>query len=314
MSQFSQIYADEPSPQQPQQPQRAPEEKAHFNEQEQPSHAAVELGNPASFKPKYLVLDDINIDLITVFATVSTLISIFVLGTPGLLTAAVAAAIIFPLRAFFPRPTTPQGTVLITGASSGIGAELSYIFAEHGHDLVLVGRDKEQLENVKNNVESKYGKTARTIALDLSVPGKPKQLYDQVKGEGLTVEVLVNNAGLGAAGETLEQPIELAERMTTLNCIALVQLTLLFGNDMLKRGRGWLLHVSSVGGKFCTPLPYSLLSSCLRYISAQTNSPRQVGWQALVKTSTTRRNTMCASSPSLSPSSYAVTLGSSTPN
>ncbi len=66
----------------------------------------------------------------------------------------------------------------------------------------------------------------------LSVPGKPKQLYDQVKGEGLTVEVLVNNAGFGAAGEALEQPIELDQRMITLDCIALVQLTLLFGKDM----------------------------------------------------------------------------------
>jgi predicted amino acid dehydrogenase len=83
---------------------------------------------------------------------------------------------------------TPQGTVLITGASSGIGAELSYIFAEHGHDLVLVRRNKEQLECVKNNVESKYGKTARTIALDLSVPGKPKQLYYQVTLKNVTLE------------------------------------------------------------------------------------------------------------------------------
>jgi hypothetical protein len=253
MSQFGQIYADEPSRQQPQQPQPPLMKSNTHKEQEQPSHAAVEVANPASFRPKYLVLDDINIDLITVFATVSAVISTFVLGTPGLWTTAAAAAVIFPLRAFFPRPTTPQGIALITGASSGIGAELSYIFAEHGHDLILVGRNKEQLESVKTNVESKYGKTAKTIELDLSVPGTPKQLYDQVKSEGLAVEILVNNAALGAAGETMEQPLELVERITTLNCIALVQLTLLFGNDMLKRGRGWLLHVSSVGGKFCTP-------------------------------------------------------------
>jgi hypothetical protein len=248
MSQYGQIYADE-SPQQPQQPQRHLEEKSPSNEPQQPSHAAVELGNPASFKLKYLVLDDINVDFITVLAILFTLVSIFVLGAPKLSTTVAAVVIIFPIRVFFPRPTIPQGIVLITGASSGIGAELSYIFAAHGHDLVLIGRNKEQLENVKANVESKYGKTARTIALDLSIPGTPKQLYDQVKSEGLTVEVLVNNAALGAAGETMEQPLELVDRMTTLNCITPVQLTQLFGKDMLKRGRGWLLHVSSVGGK-----------------------------------------------------------------
>ncbi|KAK5188852.1 hypothetical protein LTR99_011088 [Exophiala xenobiotica] len=262
MSKFSQIYADElkSSTATTATAATGPLRKRHINEQEQPSHGAVEVGNPASFKPKYLVLDDINIELITVFAAVSTAISIFVLGTPGLLTAAATAAIILPLRAFFPRPTTPQGLVLITGASSGIGAELSYIFAEHGHNLVLVGRNKEQLENVKTNVETKY----------------------------------VNNAGLGAAGETMEQPIELAERMTTLNCIALVPLTLLFGSDMLKCGRGWLLHVSSVGARN----DKSSLG-CLA-------SPGQNVYHATKH--------LCANSPSLSPSSYAVTLGSSTPN
>ncbi len=112
-------------------------------------------------------------------------------------------------------------------------------------------------------------RTARTITLDRSVPGKPKQLYDQVRVERLTVEVLVNNAGLGAAGETMEQPIELAERITTLKCIALVPLTLLFGSDMLKCGRGWLLHVSSVGGKFSTPLPYTRFSLPSIYFSTE---------------------------------------------
>jgi len=213
----------------------------------QPSHAAIEAGNPAIFKPRYLVLDDINVDLLTVLVTLSSFLSIFALHLPMVLTLLAAAAVIFPLRLLFPRPAAPQGTVLITGASSGIGAELSYIFAERGHDLVLVGRNEKQLESVKNNIERKYGKSARAIAVDLSIPNSPKQLYEQVKNDGLTVEILVNNAGLGGAGETMEQPIELAERMTTLNCIALVQLTQLFGKDMIDRERGWILHVSSVG-------------------------------------------------------------------
>lgn len=98
--------------------------------EQQPSHAAIDNGNPSIFKPKYLVLDDINIDLISVTLTFATLASIFVLGFATLPTVISGSTAIVALRTFFPRSTVPKGLVLITGASSGIGAELSYIFAE----------------------------------------------------------------------------------------------------------------------------------------------------------------------------------------
>jgi short chain dehydrogenase len=217
--------------------------------EQQPSHQAIDNGNPAKFKPAYLVLDDINVDLISVAVVAALIASVSVFHFSSTKALLLSAAIILPLRTFFPRPTNPQGLVLITGASSGIGAELSYIFAGKGHDLVLVGRNEDQLEVVKGNVEQKMGRTAHTIVSDLSVTGAAKELYDRVKQQGLVVDVLVNGAGLGGAGDTLEQPIELVERMTVLNCIAPVQLTQLFGRDMADRGRGWLLHISSVGGK-----------------------------------------------------------------
>lgn len=140
--------------------------------------------------------------------------------------------------------------MLITGASSGIGAELSYIFAQKGHELILVGRNEEQLAAVKKNVEDKFKGVAYTIAADLSLIGAAEKLYETVKGRNLEVDILVNGAGLGGAGDTFEQSIELAERMTVLNCISLVQLSQLFGGDMIKRGRGWMLQISSVGGMF----------------------------------------------------------------
>jgi hypothetical protein len=217
--------------------------------EQQPSHGAIDNGNPTVYKPKWLVLDDLNIDLISFFTVLVTPISILFLNLSAKIAILAAAAFILSLRLFLPWPKTPQGLVLITGASSGIGAELSYIFAEKGHNLILVGRNEEQLRAVKNNVEERYGKTAYTISTDLSLPSAAKQLYDHVTNEGFTVDVLVNGAGLGGAGDTLEQPIDLAERMTTLNCTSLVQLTQLFGRDMIKRGRGWMLHISSVGGK-----------------------------------------------------------------
>lgn len=238
----------------------SPERVAVEEGAEQPSHRAIDNGNPTVYKPKWLVLDDTNIDLITsatLFTTVlATCVSVLLLGltaTPTLAIPAAAAALLLPLRLFLPRPQPPRGLVLITGASSGIGAELSYIFAAKGHDLVLVGRNEEQLSAVKRNVEEKYGRKASTISVDLSLPGAAKKLYEHVHNAGLKVDVLVNGAGLGGAGDTIEQPIELAERMTQLNCTSLVQLTQLFGRDMMERGYGWMLQISSVGGWMASP-------------------------------------------------------------
>lgn len=220
-----------------------------FKNNEKPSHEAIDNGNPSIFKPKWLVLDDINVDLISVVTTIAALGSYVFLNSSLKMSVLVPAALILPLRLWLPRPKYPEGLVLITGASSGIGAELSYVFAQRGHDLILVGRKEDQLEAVKKNVEEKYGKSAHTISTDLSLPGSAKKLYDDVTAKGYEVDVLVNGAGLGGAGDPFEQPIELVERMTTLNCTSLVQLTQLFGRDMIKRGRGWFLHISSVGGK-----------------------------------------------------------------
>jgi len=116
-----------------------------------------------------------------------------------------------------------------------------------------VGRNEEQLAAVKKNVEDKFSGVAYTISSDLSLPGSAKHIYEGVKEKRLTVDVLVNGAGLGAAGDIFTQPIDLAERMTMLNCVALVQLTQLFGGDMIKRDRGWILHISSVGGWMASP-------------------------------------------------------------
>jgi len=217
--------------------------------EQQSSHRAIDNGNPTIYKPKWLVVDDINIDLVSFFTLVATLISILFLSTPAILAIPAAATFLLPLRIFLPRSKTPEGLVLISGASSGIGAELTYIFAEKGHDLILVGRNEEQLDTVRSNVAEKYGRKAYTISSDLSIPGSAKQLYDRVIEKGFTVDILVNGAGLGGAGDTFEQPIELAEAMTNLNCTSLVVLSQLFGRDMIKRGRGWMLQISSVGGK-----------------------------------------------------------------
>lgn len=210
-----------------------------------PSREHIDDFNSARQDPKYLVLDDINIDLITVFTVATSVISIFLLNFSSFKVLALAAAILVPLRAFLPQPTTPKGLTLITGASSGIGAELAYIFARNGHDLILVGRNEDQLDAVRKNIKT----NAHVVVTDLSAPGAPKKLYEHVKSQGYVVSVLVNDAGLGHGGDSMNQSAELSEQMIALNCTAVVVLTQLFGKDMIQRGEGWILQVSSIVGR-----------------------------------------------------------------
>ncbi|KPM45264.1 hypothetical protein AK830_g1284 [Neonectria ditissima] len=99
------------------------------------------------------------------YTIIIVLISILFFAVPIKLAAPAVASIVLPLRLFFPRAKPPTGLVLITGASSDVGAELGYVFAERGHDLILVGQDDEQLQAVKNNVEGKGGPSARIAYL-----------------------------------------------------------------------------------------------------------------------------------------------------
>lgn len=208
------------------------------------------LGNPAIYKPKWFVGDDTNIDLFTVVVSTGSFLAWRFFHVSAILAFVPLVVLVLPLRLFFPLKREPQGRVLITGGSSGIGAELAYIFAQKGNELVLVARDEEQLQAVKRNIETKYGGKARTITADLSLPGNAKNLYDHVTKElGLQIDVLVNNAGVGAGGDPMTQSIDLTEKMTYLNCIAPVQLIQLFGKDMCDRNKGWMLQVTSVGGK-----------------------------------------------------------------
>ncbi|KAL4924128.1 uncharacterized protein BDV17DRAFT_295758 [Aspergillus undulatus] len=129
-------------------------------------------------------------------------------------------------------------------AATGIAYLLEYIDARITAAALLLTILPLRLIFPRPNLpKGAYGVDVDTISIDLYMPGSAQEVY-----EGITVDVLINNAALGAAGDPFEQPVELVERMTTFNCISLVQLSLKFGNDMIRRGRGWTLHVSSVGG------------------------------------------------------------------
>lgn len=136
-------------------------------------------------------------------------------------------------------------TVLVTGASSGIGLELARLFAAEGSDLVLVARSRDRLRELAGELESAHGVSVRDLAADLAERGAPERVYGTLQADGVAVDVLVNNAGYGAGGTVAELDLERQLGMIRLNVEALTALTRLCLPGMLERRRGGVLNVGS---------------------------------------------------------------------
>jgi uncharacterized protein len=134
---------------------------------------------------------------------------------------------------------------LVTGASSGIGRELARVLAREGHDLVLVARREPELQALAAELTSRFGADSTVVAADLSVADGALQVYDAVTAAGLSVEVLVNNAGFGGHGRFAETSAADEQRMLAVNVVALTELTKLFLPEMAERHRGRILNVAS---------------------------------------------------------------------
>ena len=143
-----------------------------------------------------------------------------------------------------PRPET----VLVTGASSGIGLELAHCFAaDHSH-LVLVARSTNELENLAQELRARHGIQARVITADLARSESPGRIFEELTREGVVVDVLVNNAGFGLHGGFAELPLARQLEMLQVNITSLVHLTGLFLPAMIQQKRGGVLNVGSVAG------------------------------------------------------------------
>jgi len=143
---------------------------------------------------------------------------------------------------------------LITGASSGIGYELAKLFAQDHHNLVLVARSGDKLAEIGDELQKQFGILARTVALDLSSASAPQALFDQLQREGLTVDVLVNNAAYGKYGNFADISLEEALGQVQLNIATLTALTHLFLPQMITRRSGRILNVASTAGFQAGPL------------------------------------------------------------
>ena len=136
-------------------------------------------------------------------------------------------------------------TALITGSSNGIGYELAKMHAENGGDLVLVARSKSKLDGLKKELEEKHKVKVFTIGKDLSLPNAAREVYDELKQNYITVDYLINNAGLGDFGFFAESDWKKQETMINLNITALTHFTRLYLPEMIKRGSGRILNVAS---------------------------------------------------------------------
>jgi short-subunit dehydrogenase len=136
-------------------------------------------------------------------------------------------------------------TALVTGASMGIGVDLAECFAKDGYDLILAARSEAALKEVAARLADKYKVTATPIVADLGAIGGGARLAGEIKARGLSVDVLVNNAGYGTAGAFNGSDEANQLGMIDLNVRALVELTHIYWPRMLANKRGGVLNVAS---------------------------------------------------------------------
>lgn len=134
---------------------------------------------------------------------------------------------------------------LITGASSGIGAEFAGQLATLGMDLVLVARRRDRLAAQSERLADEHGVSCTVLCKDLSRPEAAEDLFAETMERGLEVDWLVNNAGFGTRGRFSDLPLEREIEAIRLNVEALVALTRLFLPGMIERGRGQIVNVAS---------------------------------------------------------------------
>ncbi|HET7603812.1 MAG TPA: SDR family oxidoreductase [Gemmatimonadales bacterium] len=144
-----------------------------------------------------------------------------------------------------PRLSSRTPTVLITGASSGIGRELARFFARDGFALVLVSRSAKRLAPVVSELREAHEATVTTIPADLGKPEDIERLFSTLTASDVRVDVLVNNAGFGGAGRFSETSLDQELAMIALNVDAVVTLTKRLLPAMLENRRGRILNVAS---------------------------------------------------------------------
>lgn len=159
---------------------------------------------------------------------------------------------------------TTLPTVLITGASSGIGSIYAERFAGRGHDLVLVARDKVRLDTLAARLREESGVAVDVLQADLTQPGDLAAVETRLCDD-TRIGILINNAGMGQAGSFVQQTAEGIERLITLNTTALTRLAAAVAPRFVQSGTGAIVNIGSVVG-FAPELGMSIYGATKAFV------------------------------------------------
>ncbi len=171
-------------------------------------------------------------------------------------------------------------TVLITGASSGIGYELAKLFATDGYHLVLVAKNEPRLFLIADELATTFHVSVIPLGQDLTEAQAANHIFARLQQEAITIDILVNNAGIGIYGAFAETDLMKELEVMQVNIVALTALTKLFLQEMLKRGKGKILNVASTAAFESGPFVavyFATKAYVLSFSEALTEELRETG-------------------------------------
>jgi short-subunit dehydrogenase len=157
-------------------------------------------------------------------------------------------------------------TALVTGASSGIGKSFAELLAQKGYALVLTARRRERLELLAAELRQQYGVAVYAIAADLAERDAPQKIAAELASRGLTIDVLVNNAGYGLPGSYVNVPWADHDRFMQVMVTAILDLTYRLLPGMVERGWGRIINVASVAGMVPSPAGHTLYGASKAFL------------------------------------------------
>lgn len=178
---------------------------------------------------------------------------------------------------------------LVTGASSGIGKDISIELAKKNYNLILVARNEEKLNDLKNYIEKNFKVNAYVKKCDLSKKANCINLHDEIFDEFGCIDILINNAGFGTCGYFTDTDLDKELSMINTNISALHILMKLFLKDMVKVDKGRILNVASIAGFMPGPLMAAYYSS-KAYVVRLSQSVKQ---ELIMKHSHVKINCLC---------------------
>lgn len=140
-------------------------------------------------------------------------------------------------------------TAIITGATSGIGEATAYLLAKNGYRVIITGRRQEKLDSLKNDIESKFQQDVLTLCFDIRLQEKVEEAIKRLPQEWGTIDVLVNNAGLAAGLNPIQEgALSDWEQMIDTNVKGLLYITRIVSNKMIEQGNGHIVNIGSTAG------------------------------------------------------------------